>query len=166
MRTRSHRVLYFAVIISLLTCLIALALRTHEDLVVNAQGGCTVPKTSAQTGDSLRPRWAAGQEVTVIAYPGHFTSQEISAMDAILDEFEPGGSVGCAMVVFNKIVEGEFSLTNNPVGNPAAANTLYLIKKPVSQMPNAAGSQQGRGKSAVDQNGQTYNRYTNAQIAI
>lgn len=134
MSTRPRPALHFAALISLLTCLSALTWATYQDSIVNARSGCTVPKTTVENGDPLRPRWANGQQVRVVAYPNHFTGQEISTMDAILDEFEPGGRVGCAGVAFAGIVEEEFPLTNDPVGYPNTDNTLYLFRKPVSEI--------------------------------
>jgi hypothetical protein len=87
-------------------------------------------------------------------------------MNSILNEFEPGGPVDCADVVFASIVEEAFQTAFTPAGDPSADNTLYLMKRPVSEMSNA-GAQQGRGTGVYGPSGEwLYNRWTNAVIYI
>lgn len=96
MSTRQLLPLRPAVIIVVLTFLAVAAWPTNHSPHVNAQVTCTVPKTVGEMGDSLRPRWADGQQVRVVAYPGHFTPTERAVMNSILNEFEIGGPVACA----------------------------------------------------------------------
>src|SRR4051812_46144057 len=79
-------------VISLPLFFIALAWSTVHVPLVNAEDYCWVPKMVGELpGGGARPRWANSQRVRVVAYPGHFTGQEITTMNNILNEFEPGG---------------------------------------------------------------------------
>ena len=168
MSRTSQSLLPFAVVISALVFLAVLAWPTDLKITVKAQSPCTAPQTMADiVGGASRPRWANNQHVRVVAYPGHFTGTEIATMNSILGEFEPLGSIGCAGVVFDDIVEEQFDLTNSPEGEPGADNTLYLLRYPISRLPNATGVQNGRGRPVTGPNGEThYQRWKNAKIAI
>lgn len=124
----------------------------------------------ADIGDFNRPRWAKGQRVRAVAYPGHFTEHERGAMDSILQEFlTAGGVLGCADVIFDDIVEEEFPIPEDgsTPGVPGADNTLYLLKRPISQMPEDAGRQGGNGTAVFGPTGETLHfRWKRAHISI
>lgn len=107
---------------------------------MSAQTSCPVPQTMGDLGQPNAGRWGPLQSVTVKLYPGHFTPEEQAEIRNVLGEFENEGRTHfCCQVSFTEVVEEEFPITSNGVGNTGEGDVYYIYRKPISEMPHDAG---------------------------
>lgn len=132
---------------------------------VGAQSYCPEPLSFGDVGNLARPRWESFQRVTVKLYPGHFSSEDQAALREVIQEFETASrTMNCSQVRFVEVKEEAFPIPapdEGHPGDPADTDTLYILRRPASEMPTSAGSQAGSGTLAFQ-----HYKWERAHIAI
>ncbi|HEX8070427.1 MAG TPA: hypothetical protein VF546_10780 [Pyrinomonadaceae bacterium] len=120
--------------------------------------GCPFPVTFAEVSSPDVARWVSGQQVQVVFHAGDFSDDERSAIMAVLAEFESPvfHFTGCARVHFTNGGEAAFT---RPWGT--AADTYYISRATLQELPTEAGESGTRGGRAPGTNFyKTANAYT------
>lgn len=124
----------------------------HAGRDVSAQFTCPVPPSKGDIGSVNDGRWESFQNVTVKLYPGHFTTEEQTEIRNVLDEFESAGaSQNCSQMQFVSMEEEFFSISNSGIGDPSDIDTLYIYRRPISEMPTDSGGSGGSASLAFNQ---------------
>jgi hypothetical protein len=118
---------------------------------VSAQTSCAVPRTMGEVNRLTEGRWESFQRVTVKLYPGHFTRDEQTEIRNVLSEFQSAGQTrNCSQVSFVSVSEQAFPITSTSVGNLSDIDTLYIYRRPISEMPKDAAGLGGNASIALD----------------